>query len=349
MDPSLKLTSSRVSANDYEEVFDYLYKSRMTDGLPVVPPTEDRVARMVAGSGRDPRELIGKIPPALGDATVEKIAVNAVMAGCLPEYMPVIIAAVEGMVEEAFDLYGLQTTTNPGTVGLIINGPIRKRLDVNCESGCMGPGWRANSTIGRAIRLILLNIGGATVPDVSKTTQAFPGRFSFCFGENEEESPWEPLHVERGFKPEQSCVTVIAPHGTLNMTFGDRLVATEGLPLMAATINDPATNHYSLFTGEPLIVFNPIHARELNAAGYGKRELKRYFWERCRWPVDKLSSLARERRLKKPHLIFDGMAPMVPSPEYYMIVVAGGHGGLHTTFVPSFGEPSAITKVIREP
>jgi len=345
----MSLTSSRVTADGYEEAFDYFYTQGMTDGLPIVPPTEERVARMVAGSGRASADLVAKIPPHMGDATVEKIAVNAVMAGCLPEYMPVIIAAVEAMMEERFELPGVQTTTNPVTPVLVINGPIRHKLKVNCGSGCMGPGWRANATIGRAIRLILLNLGGAAPGDVDKATQGFPGKYTFCFGENEEESPWEPLHVERGFKPEQSCVTVIAPHGTLNMTFGDRLVATEGLPLMAATINDPATNHYSLFTGEPLIVFNPIHARELNAAGYGKRELKRYFWERCRWPVDKLSSLARERRLKKPHLIFDGMAPMVPSPEYYMIVVAGGHGGLHTTFVPSFGEPSAITKVIREP
>ena len=342
----MSLTSSRVTADGYEEAFDYFYTQGMTDGLPIVPPTEERVARMVAGSGRASADLVAKIPPHMGDATVEKIAVNAVMAGCLPEYMPVIIAAVEAMMEERFELPGVQTTTNPVTPVLVINGPIRHKLKVNCGSGCMGPGWRANATIGRAIRLILLNLGGAAPGDVDKATQGFPGKYTFCFGENEEESPWPPLHVERGFKPEESCVTVIPVQSSVNFTIFDRYLAKEGLPVLVDTINDPATNHYNVHNGEPTLVFNPVHAEELAKAGYSKDDLKRYFHERCRYPLDKMVSHERERRLTRPELIVDGMVPMVRRWEHWIIIVAGGHGGLHSTYLPGFGTRS-VTRAIR--
>ncbi len=342
-----KLSSSRVSADGYDDVFEYLYGHAMTDGLPIVPPTEHRVARMVEASGRAAGDVVANIPPGLGDATVEKVAVNAVMAGCLPGYMPVIITAIEAMVEERFDLFGIQTTTNAVTVGVIINGPIREKLHVNCESGCLGPGSRSNSTIGRAIRLILLNLGGAAVGDVDKSTQGFPGKFSLCFGENEEESPWAPLHVERGLDPDQSAVTVIATNGTLNMTYGDRLVASEGLPIMAETMTTPGITQFSLFTGEPLVLLNPIHARELNNAGFSKDDIKRFFFEHVRQPFEKMSSHGKERRLEQPSSIVDGMCPMVPRWQDWMIAVAGGHGGLHSSFMPSFGEPFSVTRAIQ--
>ncbi len=342
------LSSSKVSAAGYLEAFDYLYEQGMTDGLPVVPPTEDLVLRMVEGAGRPADELIARVPPSLGEATVEKIAVNGVMAGCLPEYMPVIVAAVEAMVEEPFDLYGIQTTTNPAAVCVIVNGPIRQRLNINCGSGCLAPGWRANATIGRAIRLILLNLGGATPGDVDKATQGSPGKYGMCFGENEEESPWTPLHVERGFRPDQSCVTVVPPQSTVNFLLSDRHAAEE-LPAMTVSMNNPAINHYALFTGEPLVVFNPIHASSLADSGYSKDDVKRYFHEHCRFPIDQMSPRHAERRQEMAGGVVDRMAPMVPNWQDYMIVVAGGHGGLHTTFMPSFGEPRSITREIREP
>ncbi len=344
------LASSRVSANDYDEAFDYLYAQGMTDGLPVVPPTEDRVARMVEAAAREPADSLGVVPPGQGEATIEKIAVNAVMAGCLPEYMPVVVAAVEAMLEEEFNLHGIQSTTNPVCVALIVNGPVRDRLAINYKSGCLGPGWRANATIGRAIRLVQLNLGGAIPESVDKATQGMPGKFTLCFGENEEESPWAPLHVERGFDPEQSCVTVVPPQSTINITIFDTAPA-ERLHLMAATMNDPATNHYNAATragryhGEPLLVLNPLAANGLAKAGYGKDDLKRYFHEHCRWPVDSLLSPTRQQL---PESEIDGKIPMATRWEHYMIVVAGGHGGLHSTFMPSFAHPRAVTKLIAE-
>ena len=191
-----------------EAVFDHVMSQGWGDGLPVVPPTEERVRAMVDGSGLPPAHLVGAMGPAKGEATVEKIAINAVMAGCLPEYMPVVVAAVEAICEPEFNLDGVQSTTNPCGVGMIVNGPIRNEIDLNCSRNCMGPGWRANATIGRAMSLIWLNIGGAKPGEVDKSSHGFPGKYTLCFGEDEEHSPWEPLHVERGFAKEESAVTV---------------------------------------------------------------------------------------------------------------------------------------------
>ena len=180
-----------------ESVLQLMLEQGWSDGLPMVPPTADRVRRMVEFVRRDPGELIGYINPDGGAATVEKIAVNGVMAGCLPEYMPVLVAAVEAITDPAFNIHGLQTTTNPVAPLLVVNGPIRQQIGINCGRGCLGPGWRANATIGRAVRLLLLNVGGAKPWTTDMAVHGMPGKYAFCIGQNEEESDWEPLHVER--------------------------------------------------------------------------------------------------------------------------------------------------------
>ena len=186
-------------ANDMGAVFSDMYSRGYTDGLPVIPPTEPAVRAMLDAANMKPDEMIDVVPPEGGPATAEKVAINAVMAGCLPEYFPVVVAAMRAITAPKFNLLGIQTTTNPVSPVLIINGPIRKALGVNSGRGCLGPGWRANATIGRAIRLCLLNIGGGSPGDVDKAIHGMPGKFTFCFGEAEEESPWDPLHVENGF------------------------------------------------------------------------------------------------------------------------------------------------------
>ena len=205
-----ELTSSRLRLpGGVDDISDALFERGYTDGLPVVPPTEERVRKMLSGTTRLPGESLGKMPPAQFDATIEKIAVNAVMAGCRPEAMPVLIAAVEAMLDPRWELGYLQTTTNPLTPMLIVNGPARQVAGLYGGTGAMGPGFRGNATIGRAVRLILLNIGGATPGDIDKCTQGFVGKFSLCLAENEEESPWTPLHVSRGFDRNESVVTVV--------------------------------------------------------------------------------------------------------------------------------------------
>jgi hypothetical protein len=173
-------------------------KRGWSDGLPVLPPTRTAVNAMIAAGGLDQDFNFGVIPPLNGVATIEKIAANAVMAGCLPEYFPLVVAAVKGVLNPGFNLDGVQTTTGNVAPVIIVNGPCRKNLEINCGANVLGQGWRANATIGRALRMVMTNIGGATPGLFDKSTVGQPAKYSFCFGENEEESPWEPLHVERG-------------------------------------------------------------------------------------------------------------------------------------------------------
>ena len=199
-----------------EAAFQFMIDHGWSDGLPVIPPTAERVRAMLDYAQRDASELVGYINPDAGSATVEKIAVNAVMAGCLPEYMPVLIAAVQAITEPSFNIHGLQTTTNPVSPLLIINGPVREQIGLNSGRGTLGPGYRANATIGRAVRLLLLNVGGAKPWSTDMALHGSPAKYISCMGENEEESIWEPLHVERGFSAEQSTVTVVGAQGMSN-------------------------------------------------------------------------------------------------------------------------------------
>ena len=166
--------------DDAAEIFGRLYEEGMTDGLPVIPPTAERVTAMIGGAELPREHIVAELAPRNGVATIEKIAVNAVMAGCLPAYFPVVIAAVEAMTQPQFNLLGIQTTTNPVAPFVLINGPIRHKIDINCGAGALGPGRRANATIGRAIRLILLNIGGGIPGEIDKSILGMPGKYSFC-------------------------------------------------------------------------------------------------------------------------------------------------------------------------
>ncbi|MCH9018349.1 MAG: hypothetical protein IIB89_11395, partial [Chloroflexi bacterium] len=193
-----QLLSEHIEMVDEFEAVQRMYLERgWTDGLPVVPPTPERVETMLAAAGLPPGDVLAELPPTWGAATVEKLAVNAVMAGCLPEYLPVLIAAVEAISDPVFNLYAIQATTHPCAPLMIINGPIRSALGLNSSSGAYGPGWRANATIGRALRLVLLNVGGAHPGVGDMSTQGAPSKFSYCVAENEEENPWQPLHVDR--------------------------------------------------------------------------------------------------------------------------------------------------------
>src|SRR6185295_15646071 len=199
----------------FDAVNDYFYERGWTDGLPIVPPTEERVQAMLAGMpSRKADELISVVPPRMGNASMRQIAVNAVMAGARPEYLQVIVAALQAVSEPAYGLAHRQTTTHAGAPLIIVNGPIVERLHINCGRGVFGPGWRANATIGRALRLVLVNIGGAG-PGVDASQTGHPGKYTYGVAEYEAANPWEPLHVTRGFSRGESVVTVVnteAPH-----------------------------------------------------------------------------------------------------------------------------------------
>ena len=194
----LGLKAQRIEvAGEYDAVQNLYLERGWTDGLPVTPPTPERVESMLRAVDLPPYRVIAEIPPNWGGATVERLAINAVMAGCLPEYFPVIVAAVDAMSDPAFNLYAVQATTHPCAPLVIVNGPIREALGFNGSSGAFGPGWRANATIGRAIRLALLNIGGGYPGVGDMSSQGAPSKYGYCVAENEELNPWGPLHVDR--------------------------------------------------------------------------------------------------------------------------------------------------------
>ena len=331
------LVSNRFKvADDHGAVFSDMYARGFTDGLPVIPPTESAVLAMLAAANSQPEALIGVIPPERGSATAEKIAVNAVMAGCLPEYFPVVVAAIRALCEPKFNLLGVQTTTNPVGPVLMINGPVRKQLDINCGRGCLGPGWRANATIGRAIRLCLLNIGGCPPGDVDKAIHGMPGKFSFCFGEAEEQSPWTPFHVDNGFKREQSTVTVVAGQGTQNIYAAfhepENVVA-----MVADGMAVAGNNGYLRAVGNPLVIFSPGHARIFADGGWSKRRIQDALFEQTKIPRKRIP---RAQQLSVP--IYDKypddeMCLICQKPEDILIVVAGGPEAYHITYVPNFG------------
>ncbi|MDO8672547.1 MAG: UGSC family (seleno)protein, partial [Dehalococcoidia bacterium] len=313
----------------YEEA----YELGWTDGLPIIPPTAELVQAFVDCLGRDPTEVVAEIPPRYGVATVEKIAINAVMAGCRPEYWPILLAAIEAMVEPRFNLNGIQATTASAAPLLIVNGPIRDQVGIGYGSNALGQGNRANATIGRALRLILLNVGGGIPGSVDEATLGQPGKYTFCLGENEEDSPWEPLHVERGFRREQSTATVVGVNGTQSIVVTGQ-DAERVLTVIANSINImgcPANCGFPVDSLEPMLIMCSTHAKVLAAAGLSKRDVQQILWERARIPIELFPSSLAEAIIPQGRVV-DGKVGSARRPEDIIIVVAGGSSGLHTTY-----------------
>jgi hypothetical protein len=336
------------TADDFDAIQRLYRDRRWTDGLPIVPPTRERVDAMLAGVNGQRDALVARLAPAFGAATLEGIAINAVMAGCEPELLPALVAAVQAVSAPELNLQAVQATTNPVAVWIIVNGPLATRLGFASRFNCLGEGHWANATLGRALRLVLRNIGGALPGEMDRATQGQPGRFSFCCAENEAESPWEPLHVERGFRPDQSTVTVVAAEGTLNMnTHSD--AGDELLHSIARTLMHPASNEY-VFGGEPWLVLSPEHAATLAQAGYTRASLKTRLWDISRMSASLLppKDLERAQKARTAELGEIGpqtMLPISPHARDIQLIVAGA-AGTHSTYVPSFGPVRAVTREI---
>jgi hypothetical protein len=329
----------------WESVNDYCYAQGWTDGLPVAPPVEMRVAELVACAGASAHDVIGIIPPRMGLATVEKIAVNAVMAGCEPAYFPVVLAAVKAMCAAEFNLLPMQATTNPVTPLVIVNGPIAGELQVNSGCNVFGQGWKANATIGRALRFVLLNIGGGAPGKLDHACHGQPGKYSFCIAENEAASPWEPFHVERGYAPTDSTVSVIGVAGTQDIIHYARITAGQVLDTLGHAIpREGLKNLYS--GGEPLLVFGPEQAQILGAAGLTKQDVKREFYERTKVPLELLNdhtiALLRSRRPEWFEGTTPAAVPLADTADDVQILVAGGAGN-HTAFLPTWGDTRCVT------
>jgi hypothetical protein len=346
---STSFISEKIHIEDSEEIINDSFIERgWSDGLPIIPPTEERVARMLSLlKNKDPQEVVAILPPRAGAATLEKIAINAVMAGCLPEYMPVIVAAIKAMAEEKFSLRGVQSTTHPCSPLLVVNGPIAKRIGINSKGNAFGPGARANATIGRALRLVLINVGGAVPGQIDKSTQGQPGRYTYCTAENEEDSPWTPLHVERGFRREDSTVTMFAAEGPQNINEYNSTTGEGLLMTMAASMATPGNNNALFFTGEPILALSPEHATIISRDGFTKEKIKEFLYEHARFALRDLSQENKQYRMKFPEKYGEFVAadyvPIAHKSDFVIIVLGGT--GKQSSFIPTFGNYS-VTRLI---
>ena len=332
------ITSRRIEISEIEDEAEACYDRGWTDGLPVVPPTRERVWRMLQGTNRAPDEVVGIMPPDLQECTVEKVAINAVMAGCKPEYMPLVLAAVEGALIEEFCLHGLLATTWFSGPVLVVNGPEARRVGMNAKGNAMGQGNRANATIGRALQLIVRNVGGGRPGEVDRSCLGNPGKYTFCFAEDEEGSAWDSLAVERGFAPEQSTVTLFAGDG-VQPIFDQRSRKPEDLArtfaLCLRSINHPEM----AMIGDAILVVSPEHERVFREAGWDKDRLRAELDELLLMPeADADPSLSR-KDMKLP----ERASKMRPGG--LLIVRAGGGAGMFSAVIGGWvasGEKGSI-------
>ncbi len=347
--PKVKVEKVQVAKDASSEINDLFHKRGWTDGLPIIPPTKERVQEMLKGTDLSPDQVVGIIELMKGQATVEKTAVNAVMAGCRPEYMPVLIAAVQAIAETDFGLYGLSSTTNPDTPMIIVNGPIAKQLDINYGTNALGRGWTANATIGRALHLIINNIGGSWPGVTDMSCLGTPGDFTMMLAENEEMNPWQPLHVERGYPKGANVVTVMGAEGTRNLV-GSGLNSRAYLKMVSDHLIGSDSPHKSVV----LLIIAQDTAAMLAREGWTKAKIRGFIHQNARIPfsrykerfIDTGRSKEGSGKVAQPKDP-NAMIP-VPAIDNLIILVSGGPG-VKSMVIPGWGGAKAISKEIKLP
>ena len=374
MGPAMAVEREGIDVGDPWEAIEACYAQGWTDGLPVVPPTERLVEAMLAAGPWAPEDVLLFEPVRDRAVTAAKAAINAVMAGCRPEYFPVVGAALAAIGAPEFELHGPATSTGGAALMVIVNGPVRRRLGVNGAANLFGPGFRANATIGRALRLVLLNCLDCRPGVLDKSTQGWPGKYSLCFAEDEEASPWEPLSVARGFRPEQSTVTVYAAESGHNVLSH----GTKSPERLLALFADSMAALGSLSPGRSVIVFAPEHARHLRGAGWDRARVQAWLYERAwrsladfkragKLEPAFLSNPSLRRWLYRDHP--DGISAEHPDPdvaervapedeavrvrrgfgpEDVLLCVGGGEAGGHSAFFPSWSRGRSVPFVTKE-
>ncbi len=342
-----RLASRRVELADLEDEVEAAFERGWTDGLPVVPPTEARVLRMLGGTTRGPEEVVAVVPPDLTECTVEQVAVNAVLAGCRPEYLPVVVAAVEAACTDEFNMHGLLATTYFSGPVVIVNGPYAREIGMNSGCNAFGQGNRANATIGRALQLVVRNIGGGRPGGVDRATFGSPGKYTFCFAEREHDSPFEPLAQSRGIAPGRSAVTLFAGHGPTALTDQISRGPESLVRSLAAQLGNVA--HPKLvFAMDALLVISPEHGRIFRAAG----------WDRSRVLAEIEALLLRpaDEILRGVGGIDEGVPPQYAGstlpkfrPGGLLLAHAGGDAGLFSAIIGGWlGGPAGSQPVTRE-
>lgn len=337
-----ELSSRRIELHDPAEAMEFYYRQGWTDGLPVVPPTPARVREFLEYSGHFPGDILGVIPARNRAITAEKVAINAVMAGCLPNYMPILVAAIEAMSQEQFNLHGITATTGGTAPLLIVNGPAVQQLNINCGVNVFGAGVRANATIGRAIRLILMNVCGSIPGVLDKACMGHPGKYSYCIAEDEEGSPWEPLSVERGIPEGLSAVTVFAgeaPHQVNSQVggTGERIVLSIANTMLGTVYRG----------GNWLLVLCPEHVTIFKKEGWTKAQIREAVWEQAARPLDAFKRIAG----LSDELIFPDDAELtyhyIHTPDDLLIMTAGGGAGGFSALIPPWAAGADSLPVTR--
>ncbi len=341
------LASREIELGDAEDVMEACFERGWTDGLPVVPPTRERVLRMLQGTTRAPDEVLGDIPPDLVPCTVEKVAVNAVMAGCKPEYLPVVIAAVEAALSEDFGMHGILCTTMFAGPMVIVNGPISRAIGMNSGVNALGQGNRANATIGRALQLVIRNVGGGRPGEIDRATLGTPGKYTFCFAEAED-SDWGSLATERGFAPDTSTVTLFAGEGVQGIV-DQKSRTPESLARSFANSLRAVDNTKLAMAGDAVLVVSPEHHRVFSQAGWSRQRLREELEQLLLSPGDELLAGADG--------IAEGLPPsaagkQIPKfrPGGLLIVRAGGTAGLFSAVIAGWAAsgPVGSTPVTKE-
>jgi hypothetical protein len=341
------LKSRRIEIGADEDEQEAMFARGWSDGLPLVPPTEERVLRMLDGTSRDPQEVIGLVPPALAAATVEKIAVNAVMAGCKPEYLPVVLAAVEAVLDESFAMHGVLATTMFAGPVVVVNGPVRRRIGMNAKGNALGQGNRANAAIGRALQLVIRNIGEGRPQEVDRATLGNPGKLGYCFAEDEEGSCWEPLSVERGVKPGVSAVTVFAGFG-LQGIVDQKSRTPESLARSMAESLKAVLSVKLAPACDALLVICPEHERTFRNAGWSKARLYEELDRLCEIPGEELVAGAKGIAEGGPASLAGKIVNKF-RPGGLMIVRAGGGAGMFSGIIGGWSSgPRGSTPVTKE-
>jgi hypothetical protein len=346
--PMLREPSSGETADvDLVELY---YERGWTDGLPVVPPTQDKINAVVHALGGDADFVECKVAPRWGVLTRKVLAINMVMAGCKPEYAHVVRAAMLALTDAPFNLNGVQATTHMASPLVIVNGPIAREIGMNGGANAFGCGNRANATIGRAIRLIMLNVGGGRAPDLDKCTLGNPAKYTYCICENEEHSPLAPYHVEQGHAPDQSTVFAIAaeaPHCVTDHHCND----PEGiLDAMCSAMSTIASNT-AVLSGHCAVALGVEHARTIAKHGWTRNDIKSYLWLNSGNRFDALSRGHRYGKVYNRNLPKwykrepNSRIPIVESPDRVHLFVIGGEAGRFSAFIPGWGHMS--TPVLR--
>lgn len=335
------LTSARVRHTGYDDAQEYYMSEGVGDGLPVVPPTEAKVQAMLDFVGLAPSDIIAEEGIRGVQFTAEKVAVNAVMAGCKPEYMPVVIAAVQAVSQSPYNFHANSTSTNGVGVLVIVSGPIARQIGINSSTVAMGHGFRANATIGRAMGLIKINVYGSVPHGMDKSTFGHPGKYSFCFAENDDVIPWEPLRVEKGFKESDSTVTVFAANSPVQVNTQNESAPEDFLSIVADASIVLGERH-----SEFALALSPELMSYIRAERWTKQRIKEFVLERGTRTGRELNEKHRRITLYTGDDL-DKRIPVVESVNEITVVGAGGDAGPFAMLIGAWGDVISITKQIQ--